>query len=66
MSEGPTTRPKDSDLRQAVHAHGARPGTDLWKILVELQRRRDREAEKAQGPTSRGPSGPRSRFASPL
>lgn len=32
---------RDADLRQAVHANGARPGSDLWRLLLELQRRRD-------------------------
>lgn len=52
MKEGPTTRPKDSDLRQAVHAHGARPGSDLWRLLIELQRRRDEEAKSELGQRS--------------
>lgn len=66
MSEGETTRPTDADLRQAAYENGARPGTKLWSLLIELQRRRDADQEKARGPTSRGPRGPRSRFASPL
>lgn len=41
MSDDEVPRQTDSDLRQAAHQHGARPGSDLWKILVELQRRRD-------------------------
>lgn len=32
---------RDRDLRHAVHSHGARPGTDLWRLLKELQERRD-------------------------
>lgn len=38
---GPPMRIRDLDLRQAVHAHGARPGDPLWRLLRELQVRRD-------------------------
>lgn len=41
------TRPKDSDLRQAAHRHGARSGTKLWSLLTELQRRRNQDPERA-------------------
>lgn len=66
MSRGEASRPKDSDLRQAAHAHGARPSSDLWSLLVELQCRRDEDAEKALG-ADQGPSPDvRGHFASPL
>lgn len=39
----PRMKVRDSDLRQAVHSHGAYPGSDLWNLLRELQERRDRE-----------------------
>lgn len=59
-------RPKDSDLRQAAHRHGARPGSELWALLVELQRRRDDDREKPDRAGSGPPSSARDRFTSPL
>lgn len=41
-SREPPMKVRDSDLRQAVHSHGAHPGSDLWQLLRELQERRDR------------------------
>lgn len=32
---------RDSDLRQEIHSRGAVPGTDLYRLLRELQVRRD-------------------------
>lgn len=37
----PRMRVRDADLRGVVHERGAGPGTDLYRLLVELQRRRD-------------------------
>lgn len=39
----PRMRVRDADLRSLVHRHGAAPGTDLHRVLRELQRRRDEE-----------------------
>lgn len=39
----PRMQVRDADLRSLVHRHGARPGTDLHRVLRELQRRRDEE-----------------------
>lgn len=44
----PEMKIRDADLRQAIHAHGAPPGTELWKLLRELQERRDREQQKLE------------------
>lgn len=44
---------RDADLRQAIHANSAPPGTRLWKLLRELQRRRDREGDGRQEGGSR-------------
>lgn len=46
---------RDADLRQAVHRHGARPGDALWRLLRELQERRDR-AEGEGLPEPRAPT----------
>lgn len=49
---GPPMQIRDADLRQAIHCHGAGPGTDLWHLLRELQERRD--AADAEGGTETG------------
>lgn len=43
---------RDSEHRQVTHAYGVCPGNDLWRLLHELQERRDRE-EREQ-PVPRG------------
>lgn len=45
----PRMQVRDRDLRRLVHHHGARPGTELWKALRELQRRRDGDQEEEGG-----------------
>lgn len=37
---------RDPDLRQAVHEEGVRPGDKCWRLLRELQARRDAEDRK--------------------
>lgn len=44
----PEMKVRDADLRQAIHAQGAPPGTKLWKLLRELQERRDREQQRPE------------------
>lgn len=39
----PPSPVRDRDLRFLVVEHEVRPGDELWRALVELQRRRDRE-----------------------
>lgn len=39
---------RDADLREAVMQAGIRPGDALWRLLCELQRRRD--ADRGESP----------------
>lgn len=43
----PRMRVRDADLRGVVHERGAGPGTDLYRLLVELQRRRDAASSRS-------------------
>lgn len=63
-AEEPRMRIRDRDLRALVHAHGAAPGTDLHRVLAELQERRDQE--QGEGGAERSPGGGRSLEAAPL
>lgn len=66
MSADEIPRPRDSDLRQVAHRHGGRPGTKLWRILVELQKHRDADRETPARGGGGPPRGARDRFTSPL
>lgn len=38
---------RDRDLREAVAEEGIRPGSLVWTLLLELQRRRDADRGEA-------------------
>lgn len=48
MNHEPRMPIRDADLREAVVEAGLRPGDALWRLLVELQARRD--ADRGKGP----------------
>lgn len=64
---GDQMKVRDRDLRNLVHEHGAGPGTDLHRVLAELQRRRDEadEEDGRSGPSPR-PGIRRHRGAAPI
>lgn len=55
---------RDRDLRKAVHRHGVRPGTELWRLLRELQDRRDADSAESEPGRQRG--GRRGRLSAPI
>lgn len=54
MSELERMPLRDRDLREAVAEEGIRPGSLAWRLLLELQRRRDAD----RGETLPAPSAP--------
>lgn len=57
-------RIRDRDLRKALHRHGARPGTKLWRLLRELQERRDADSGESEPGRQRGAG--RGRLSAPI
>lgn len=41
---------RDADLREAAVEHEIRPGDPGWRLLVELQERRDRDRRRPPRP----------------